>query len=96
MVHFFCADLLRRFEHQCEVSFIKISSYQGTSSTGNLKELIGLNEQIKGRDVIVVEDIVDTGNTLEGVYEELLSIIQNLFKLQPFFLSQTLTKNQLR
>ena len=68
----FAADLLRRFEHQCEVSFIKISSYQGTSSTGNLKELIGLNEQINGRDIIVVEDIVDTGNTLEGVYEELL------------------------
>lgn len=67
----FAADLLRRFEYQCEVSFIKISSYQGTSSTGNLKELIGLNEEIKGRDVIVVEDIVDTGNTLEGVYNQL-------------------------
>ena len=68
----FAADLLRRFEHECKVSFIKISSYEGTSSTGTLKELIGLNEQIKGRDVIVVEDIVDTGNTLEGVYKELL------------------------
>lgn len=67
----FAADLLKRFEGECEVSFVKISSYDGTSSSGELRKLIGLNEKIEGRDVIVVEDIVDTGFTLEGVYEQL-------------------------
>ncbi len=67
----FAADLLKRFEGECEVSFVKISSYDGTSSSGELRKLIGLNEKIEGRDVIVVEDIVDTGFTLKGVYEQL-------------------------
>ena len=69
----FAADLLKRFKGECEVSFVKISSYDGTSSSGELRKLIGLNEKIEGRDVIVVEDIVDTGFTLEGVYEQLKS-----------------------
>jgi len=67
----FTADLLKRVQFPCEVSFIKISSYQGTSTTGVVNELIGLNEDIEGRVVIVVEDIVDTGITLGRLYEEL-------------------------
>ena len=50
-----------------EISFIKLSSYSGTKSTGNVNELIGLNKQIKNRNVIILEDIVDTGNTLEKI-----------------------------
>lgn len=67
----FTADLLKRIQFPCEVSFIKISSYQGTSSSGVVNELIGLNENIEGRTVIVVEDIVDTGITLGKLYEAL-------------------------
>lgn len=68
----FVADLVRTFEGDCEVSFIKMASYEGTSTTGTVTELIGLKENIKDRHVIVLEDIVDTGTTLEKIYTELI------------------------
>jgi hypoxanthine phosphoribosyltransferase len=61
----FCADLIRQFNSPCEVAFIQFASYQGTQSSGQVKELMGLSIDIKNRDVIILEDIVDTGNTLE-------------------------------
>lgn len=67
----FAADLLRSIELECQVSFVKFSSYSGTSSTGKVKELIGLNETLEGRDVIIVEDIVDTGTTIVQLVEDL-------------------------
>jgi len=67
----FAADLLRRIELDCEVSFVKLASYQGDSSTGQVKQLIGLTENLEGRTVIIVEDIVDTGLTLEHIVEQL-------------------------
>ncbi|HQE55596.1 phosphoribosyltransferase, partial [Tenuifilum sp.] len=56
----FTADLLKRITVPCEVSFVKLASYQGTSSTGKVNELIGLNENVTGRTLVVLEDIVDT------------------------------------
>ena len=67
----FASDLIKRFNHDCEVTFLKVASYEGTQSTGSIKELIGLNESISDRHVIIVEDIVDTGATLEAVVNEL-------------------------
>jgi hypoxanthine phosphoribosyltransferase len=67
----FAADLLRRISVPCEISFIKVSSYSGTSSTSTVQELIGLNQDIKGRHVIILEDIIDTGITLEMILEKL-------------------------
>jgi hypoxanthine phosphoribosyltransferase len=67
----FAADLLRAIEVDCEVSFVKFSSYEGISTTGKVKELIGLNESLEGRDVIIVEDIVDTGTTIVQMMADL-------------------------
>ena len=57
----FAADLMKNLNIECEISFVKLSSYQGTTTTGVIREVLGLAESIAGRDVIVVEDIVDTG-----------------------------------
>lgn len=65
----FTADFLRQYKGDCEISFVKLSSYEGTSSTENVKSLIGLNEDLTGRTVIILEDIIDTGTTLQEIYE---------------------------
>jgi len=70
----FTADLLKQIDFNCEITFLKLSSYLGTSTTGNVKELIGINEKIQGRHVIVLEDIVDTGITLEQIVHELTKL----------------------
>ncbi len=65
----FAADLLKKVNVDCEISFVKLASYHGISSSGNVTELIGFTENVEGRDIIVLEDIVDTGLTLEKVIE---------------------------
>jgi hypoxanthine phosphoribosyltransferase len=67
----FTADLLKKIEVPCELSFIKLSSYSGTTSTGTVKEIVGLQEEIAGRDVIVIEDIIDTGITMQKIISQL-------------------------
>jgi hypoxanthine phosphoribosyltransferase len=67
----FAADLLKKIKIECEISFIKVSSYSGTSSTGKINTLIGVNENLHKRPVIILEDIVDSGNTLEAVMREI-------------------------
>ena len=64
----FVADFVREFKGNCEISFVKLASYHGTSSTKNVKQLIGINEDLTGRTVIILEDIIDTGNTLQEIY----------------------------
>jgi hypoxanthine phosphoribosyltransferase len=67
----FCADLFKHITIECEISFIKVSSYKGTDSKGKIKNLIGLNEDVNGRDVIFVEDIIDTGMTARFLNDEI-------------------------
>lgn len=67
----FAAELLRNLNIECEISFVKLSSYQGTNSTGVVREVLGLTESIAGRDVIIIEDIVDTGYTMQNMLETL-------------------------
>ena len=67
----FAADLMRNITIPCEISFVKLASYQGTTSTGVIKEVIGLNEDLSGRTVVILEDIVDTGFTIKRMIETL-------------------------
>ncbi|MBQ4023394.1 MAG: hypoxanthine phosphoribosyltransferase [Prevotella sp.] len=67
----FAADLMRMITIPCEISFVKLASYQGTTSTGKVAEVLGINEDISGRHVIIVEDIVDTGLTMQRMVESL-------------------------
>jgi len=64
----FAADLLKDINLKCEISFVKVTSYKGTSTTGKVHELIGLSTDIKDKHVVILEDIVDTGLTLSKLY----------------------------
>src|SRR5574339_522179 len=70
----FASDLIKQIHLPCRVSFVKISSYQGVQSTGQLKTLIGHEESFFHQDVIIVEDVIDSGLTLEKIVEELKSL----------------------
>ncbi len=65
----FVADFIRAYPNDCEISFVKLASYNGTGSSGKVTELVGLNESLEGRTVIILEDIIDTGNTLQEIFE---------------------------
>lgn len=67
----FAADLMKEINLPCEISFVKLASYQGVSTTGQIREVIGLNIDLTGRRVIIVEDIVDTGLTMAHMLEVL-------------------------
>ena len=68
------SDFMKHYKKPCEVSFIKLASYEGTASTNEVKQLIGINQDLTGRTVIIIEDIVDTGNTVAE--------LKDLFKKQ--------------
>ena len=67
----FAADLVRQIDLDCRITFLKLASYAGASSTGTVNRLIGINEEIHGLTVVILEDIVDTGVTLEESYQQL-------------------------
>jgi len=65
----FAADFVRKYPHECHITFVKMASYEGVNSTGKIKHLVGINENLEGRTVVILEDIIDTGNTLAEIYE---------------------------
>ncbi len=72
-VFIFAADLFRQIHLDARITFLRLASYQGTQSTGRVKQLIGLSEDLKDRTVVVIEDIVDTGTTLDHIIRQLNS-----------------------
>lgn len=67
----FASDLYKQLDFPCQITFLKLASYSGTQSTGSVKQLIGINRELKNRVVVVLEDIVDTGVTLETIIRQL-------------------------
>ena len=67
----FAADLFKNIKTDCQISFLKLASYVGTSTTGKIKRLIGLNEDLRGKTVVILEDIIDTGITIENIIMQL-------------------------
>ena len=67
----FAADLLRKITLPCRISFVKLASYEGMDNSGGIRELIGINEDLKDKTVVFIEDIVDSGNTLNALITEI-------------------------
>ena len=67
----FTADLLRHIVVDCEVTFVRVASYNGTQSSGEVRHVLGLGQSVKGRHVVLVEDIIDTGHTAVYLLEEI-------------------------
>lgn len=65
----FTASLMQKIRFQCDIVFIKLASYQGTESTGCVKQIMGLTRSVEGKTVVIVEDIVDTGGTIEELHK---------------------------
>ena len=90
----FSADLMKQLTIDCEISFVKLASYDGSKSTGQIKKLIGINENIEGRDVIIIEDVVDSGATIENVLEQLKDLGASSIKIAALlFKPDAYTKN---
>jgi len=67
----FASDLIRHLDFPCEVCFVRLKSYEGTKTEGKVKEIFGLVEDIENRNVVILEDIIDTGYTMSGLIEQL-------------------------
>ncbi len=67
----FAADLLRNLDFACEIEFVKVSSYAGTQSAGEVKQVLGLSKSIENRTVIIIEDIIDSGLTIDFLRHDL-------------------------
>ena len=90
------SDFMKQYTKPCEVSFIKMSSYDGTSSTNHVKQLIGLDQDLSGRTVIVLEDIVDTGNTLGALKELFKQQKVKHFKIATLFFKPEAYKQDIK
>lgn len=88
------SDFMKHYKKSCEISFAKLSSYEGTTSTHNVKQLIGINQDLTGRTVIIIEDIVDTGATIEelkNMFEH--KGVKNFRVITLFFKPEAYTRN---
>ena len=86
----FAADLMKRITFPCEISFVKIASYHGTTSSDEMLELIGLKENLKGRTVVIIEDIVDSGKTMSKVLEMLQNRDALRYNIKPDYVAMTI------
>ena len=90
------SDFMKHYKGPCELSFVKMSSYEGTTSTNDVKQLIGLDQDLTGRSVVVIEDIVDTGNTLVALKELLKKQNVKHFKIATLFFKPEAFKQDIK
>jgi hypoxanthine phosphoribosyltransferase len=90
------SDFMKLYKKPCEVSFIKMASYEGTSSTNEVKQLIGINQDLTGRSVVIIEDIVDTGNTLVELKELFKKQNVKHFKIATLFFKPEAYKKDIK
>ena len=90
------AGFMKHYKKPCEVSFVKLASYDGISSTNDVKQLIGLNTSLEGRSVVVIEDIVDTGNTIETLKDLFKKQNVKHFKIATLFLKPDAYKKDIK
>ena len=90
------SDFMKHYKSPCEVSFIKMASYEGTTSTNDVKQLIGLDQDLTGRTVVIIEDIVDTGNTLMALKELFKKQNVKHFKIATLFFKPEAYKQEVK
>lgn len=91
----FMADLIKEIKIPCEIAFMRVASYKGASSSGRVKELIGLPDNIEGRDIIIVEDIVDTGLTLTHIVKTIKEKNPSSLKVASLLLKPAALKQEI-
>ncbi len=82
----FASDLMKQFDFPCEITFIRLKSYQGTSSSNKVKEVHGLIEDVENRNVVILEDIIDTGYTIQQLNQSILSKQPESLRVATLFL----------
>jgi len=92
----FTADLVRHITVECEVTFIRVASYNGTQSTGQLKSVLGLNHSVEGRHVVLLEDIIDTGHTAAYLVNEIQQLRPASVRLASLLLKPDALQHDLR
>ena len=92
----FAADLFKRLDFNCNISFVKLSSYEGTKSSGNISQHIGLTDKIKDRTIVIIEDIVDTGTTLSYFINELKTLEPAEIKVASMFFKPDACKCEIK
>jgi hypoxanthine phosphoribosyltransferase len=90
------ADLMKNYRGMCEVEFVKMASYEGTKSTNDVKKLIGINRSLEGKTVVIVEDIVDTGNTIQELKAILKAQNVKHLKIATLFLKPDVFKKDIK
>jgi|SRR5690554_29032 len=91
----FAGELMKEVTVPCEITFVRLASYQGTTTTNKVQEVLGLNESIENRTVVVVEDIVDSGNTMVALKKELNKFNPKEIKIATLLLKPDVLKQEL-
>lgn len=92
----FVSDFVKSYKGDCEISFVKLASYEGTSTTEKVKQLVGINENLEGRTVVILEDIIDTGNTLQEIYNIFKDKKVKQLKIATLFFKPDVFKKELQ